>query len=78
MLNYRCNEGYQAFGVMTSRCLATGKWSRVRGKCARKFLLLYYAMFGKGNLLYYSQDDPCALKTGILKVKRQHKTVPNT
>ncbi|XP_069692830.1 sushi, von Willebrand factor type A, EGF and pentraxin domain-containing protein 1-like isoform X3 [Periplaneta americana] len=35
MLNYRCKEGYQAFGVMTSRCLATGKWSRVRGKCAR-------------------------------------------
>lgn len=36
MLNYHCKEGYQAFGVMTSRCLATGKWSRVRGKCARK------------------------------------------
>jgi hypothetical protein len=36
MLNYRCKEGYKAFGVMTSRCLATGKWSRVRGKCTRK------------------------------------------
>jgi hypothetical protein len=35
MLNYRCKEGYQAFGVLVSRCLATGRWSRVRGKCTR-------------------------------------------
>ncbi|PSN51800.1 hypothetical protein C0J52_10875, partial [Blattella germanica] len=36
MLNFHCIEGYQAYGVMTSRCLANGKWSRIRGKCARK------------------------------------------
>jgi len=36
MLSFRCKEGYQSYGVLTSRCLATGKWSRVRGKCARK------------------------------------------
>jgi len=36
MLNFRCKEGYQSYGVLTSRCLATGKWSRVRGKCTRK------------------------------------------
>ena len=43
MLTFHCEEGYEAYGVMTSRCLANGKWSRVRGKCARKYFTFIYA-----------------------------------
>ncbi|CAG2057226.1 unnamed protein product, partial [Timema podura] len=35
MVSHKCLPGYQAYGDLTSRCQAHGRWSRIRGKCSR-------------------------------------------
>ncbi|XP_063230514.1 sushi, von Willebrand factor type A, EGF and pentraxin domain-containing protein 1-like [Bacillus rossius redtenbacheri] len=35
MVGHECAPGYKPYGDMTSRCQASGKWSRVRGRCSR-------------------------------------------
>lgn len=39
MLSFECIEGYRAFGNTVIRCLATGKWTRLQGKCTRKLII---------------------------------------
>ncbi|KAG7203366.1 hypothetical protein KM043_013441 [Ampulex compressa] len=35
VITYECMRGYQMFGQANARCLATGKWSRIYGKCSK-------------------------------------------
>ncbi|RZB38885.1 sushi, von Willebrand factor type A, EGF and pentraxin domain-containing protein 1-like [Asbolus verrucosus] len=36
MIKFDCIEGYRMFGDSSVRCLANGKWTRMRGKCSKK------------------------------------------
>lgn len=35
IIQYKCLPGYRMLGQGMSRCLATGKWSKIQGKCLR-------------------------------------------
>jgi hypothetical protein len=35
-IKFDCIEGYKVFGDGTTRCLANGRWSRMRAKCSKK------------------------------------------
>ncbi|EFN68310.1 Sushi, von Willebrand factor type A, EGF and pentraxin domain-containing protein 1 [Camponotus floridanus] len=35
MISYQCIPGYRVFGQMTLRCLGSGKWSRMNGRCSK-------------------------------------------
>ncbi|XP_046472081.1 sushi, von Willebrand factor type A, EGF and pentraxin domain-containing protein 1 isoform X1 [Neodiprion pinetum] len=35
MVSYRCVSGYKMYGRGNARCLASGKWSRMSGRCSR-------------------------------------------
>lgn len=35
IVQYLCLDGYRMFGLGSIRCLASGKWSRLQGKCSR-------------------------------------------
>lgn len=41
MLKYECNEGYIFYGTNSIRCLTTGKWSKLKGKCVRMYCIQY-------------------------------------
>lgn len=34
MISYQCTPGYHVFGQTSLRCLGSGKWSRLNGKCS--------------------------------------------
>lgn len=36
----QCEQGHQAYGDMSLRCLTNGRWSRLKGRCVRKFCLI--------------------------------------
>ncbi|XP_057660658.1 sushi, von Willebrand factor type A, EGF and pentraxin domain-containing protein 1-like isoform X1 [Diorhabda carinulata] len=36
VINFKCDDGYDKLGNLAIRCLASGKWSRIQGKCLRK------------------------------------------
>lgn len=35
MISYQCAPGYHIFGQASLRCLGSGKWSRLNGKCSK-------------------------------------------
>lgn len=35
MISYQCVPGYRIFGQTTLRCLGSGKWSRMNGRCSK-------------------------------------------
>lgn len=37
MISYQCIPGYRVFGQMTLRCLGSGKWSRMNGRCSSAY-----------------------------------------
>lgn len=34
MISYQCVPGYRIFGQANLRCLGSGKWSRMNGRCS--------------------------------------------
>lgn len=37
MISYQCIAGYHMFGQANLRCLGSGKWSRMNGRCSSAF-----------------------------------------
>ncbi|XP_034934877.1 sushi, von Willebrand factor type A, EGF and pentraxin domain-containing protein 1-like [Chelonus insularis] len=34
-INYKCQPGFKFFGKNYTKCLSTGKWSKIQGKCSK-------------------------------------------
>lgn len=46
----QCEEGHQAYGDMSLRCLTNRRWSRLRGRCVRESSSIIQSLFFKKKI----------------------------
>ncbi|XP_018392761.1 PREDICTED: sushi, von Willebrand factor type A, EGF and pentraxin domain-containing protein 1-like [Cyphomyrmex costatus] len=80
MISYQCVPGYRVFGQTNLRCLGSGKWSRLNGRCSkiscgkpqiqREIVLYGHSYLFQDQLIYICPDDK---KRGIITCQADGK-----
>ncbi|XP_071546933.1 sushi, von Willebrand factor type A, EGF and pentraxin domain-containing protein 1-like isoform X1 [Panulirus ornatus] len=76
-IQYRCQEGYLMRGDLSTTCLETGSWSRVRGQCAKiscgrpkinrdGAVVLGRSFYYKDKVVYHCPPGKVANGSGVL------------